>query len=406
MKIVKSSQRLLFIDHCRAFLVSLVVLDHAMHAYSEHYAKYWFLPDFDRSIFFDVLHLHNDSFMMPSLFFLAGLFILPSLQRRGYLDFLKERALRLGVPFIIGVPLICPLLSYPKYKMYEDPTIGYWEYVSTVFIDKPQAGPFWFLYYLSLLTITAIIVYAIFPKFYKGLGAFCRWFLKKPLYGFGIVFLAGAVMMGLSDLIWGAPWWIGFGKLFYVRASRFMLKTFLFFLGIGFSECGLLQNQVAWKNLSDHWKEWTLFAVTIGIIYISYSLLYFDAGAYNNGIRLYFHQGGEWKGFWPVFGEFAPPVLTRTTLLTLFILGQLMAYLAIFHRFINHASPSWQSLAMASYGVYLIHEPFVVWTHSFFHGTDVPILIRFVISGFGSLFISWAIVSHGLLKIPLFRRIL
>ena len=212
MKITKTSQRLLFIDHCRAFLVSLVVLDHAMHAYSEHYAKYWFLPDFDRSIFFDVLHLHNDSFMMPSLFFLAGLFILPSLQRRGYLDFFKERALRLGVPFIIGVPLICPLLSYPKYKMYEDPTIGYWEYVSTVFIDKPQAGPFWFLYYLSLLTITAIIVHAIFPKFYKGLGAFCHWFLKKPLYGFGIVFVAGAVMMGLSDLIWGAPWWIGFGK--------------------------------------------------------------------------------------------------------------------------------------------------------------------------------------------------
>jgi peptidoglycan/LPS O-acetylase OafA/YrhL len=406
MNSVTGSHRILFIDYLRAFLVCLVVLDHAMHAYSEHYARFWFLPDFDRNVFFDVLHLHNDSFMMPSLFFLAGFFVLPSLQRRGYLSFFKERALRLGIPFIVGVPLICPLLTYPKYMMYEDPTMGYWEYLTTVFIDKPQAGPFWFLYYLALLTIISVFIYAVFPKFYQGLSVFCCWLLENPFLGFLLIFLLSAVIMGFSDLRWGAPWWIGFGKLFYVRGSRFLLKGFLFFLGIGFGQCGLLQNQAFWKNLGDHWKQWGLFALATGVAYVSYSLGYFDAGAYNNEIRLYFYKGGEWEHVWPLITEFAPPILIRTTLLTLFILTQLIAYLALFHRFLNYKSSGWQSLAVASYGIYIVHEPFVVWTHWFFNGTDVPTFIKFVISGFGALFVSWAIVSHGLLKIPAFRRIL
>ena len=228
MKVESARPRIVFIDYVRAFLVCLVVLDHAMHAYSQHYARFWFLPDFDRSVFFDVLHLMNDSFMMPSLFFLAGFFVLPSLQRRGYGGFLKERALRLGIPFLIGVPLICPLLTYAKYTLYEDPLIGYWEYLTTVFIQRPQAGPFWFLYYLGLLTLIAVTLYRIFPSFYKGLARFCRWVLDRPIRGFVVVFLLGAIMMGVSDLIWGAPWWIGFGKIFYVRGARFFSRAFSF----------------------------------------------------------------------------------------------------------------------------------------------------------------------------------
>jgi glucan biosynthesis protein C len=399
-------QRILFIDYFRAFLVCLVVLDHALHAYSQHYARYWFLPDFDRSVSFDVLHLHNDSFMMPSLFFLAGLFVLPSLQRRGYLNFVKERLLRLGIPFLLGILLICPLLSYPKYKVFENSSKGYWEYLSTVFIKAPQAGPFWFLYYLALLTLIAVLLYALFPKFYKILAAFCSYLLERPFWGFMLILFLGCLIMGISDLIWGAPWWIGFGKLFYVRGSRFLLKAFLFFLGIGFSQCGVLQNQTVWQQLSKNWKQWLGFMMIVGFLYVFYSITYFDTGAYNNEIRFYFYQGGEWAEAWPLIREFTPPVLIRTSLLTLFILTQLLAYLALFYRFLNHENTTWSSLAAASYGIYIIHEPFVVWAHWFFNGTDIPNLIKFIISGFGSLFISWLIVSHGLLKIPTFRRIL
>ncbi len=406
MPIEIQPQRVFFIDYLRAFLVCLVVLDHAMHAYCFHYGFAWFLPDFDRSVFFDVLHMHNDSFMMPSLFFLAGLFVIPSLQRRGYLDFIKERALRLGIPFVLGVIFICPLLTYPKYLLFKDPNIDFIPYLTTVFIETPQAGPFWFLYYLLLLSAIALIMYAVAPKFYKILGALCQKFIDRPMVGFLIVALIGALLIGVSDLMWGPHGWKGFGKLFYVRSSRFLFKGFLFFLGIGFSQCHLLQNHDAWQRLQAYWKHWVLLALSIGAVYITYSLTYFDEGAYSIEVTRYFRAGGTWEEAGPVLTEFAPWILIRTTLSAFFIVAQIMAYLAIFYRFLNTDSENWQSLAVSSYGIYLIHEPFVVWTHWYFYGSDAPIMLKFILSGFGSLFVSWVLIRHGLLKIPALRRIL
>lgn len=398
--------RIFFIDYLRAFIVGLVVLDHAMHAYCSHFGFAWFLPDFDRSEFFDVLHMHNDSFMMPTLFFLAGLFVIPSIQRRGYFDFIKERAVRLGIPFVLGVAFITPLLTYPKYLIFNDHNIDYWTYVTTIFVNTPQAGPFWFLYYLLLLSGIALILYAVFPKFYTVLGTFCQKFIDYPLFGVAVVILIGACLIGVSDIRWGPHGWIGYGKLFYVRGSRFLFKGFLFFLGIGFSQCHLLQNQTAWQRLDAYWKQWTLFAVVVGTVYITYALSLFDDGAYSSDVARHIRSGGLWEDAWPIIQETAPTILIRTTLLATFIVAQIMAYLAIFHHFLNRESESWQSLAVASYGIYLIHEPFVVWTHWFFYGTDVPMFMKFFLSGFGSLFISWALVRHGLHKFPVMRRIL
>ena len=400
------SHRVFFIDYLRSFLVCLVVLDHAMHAYCYNFGFAWFLPDFDRSVIFDALHLHNDSFMMPSLFFLAGLFILPSLQRRGYVDFIKERIVRLGIPFVLGVILITPLLTYPRYIIFQNPNIDYWTYVTTVFIDKAQAGPFWFLYYLLLLSGIVVVINAIFPQFYKMIGHLCQKLVDRPAIGITSVMFIGACLIGASDMVWGSHGWIGYGKLFYVRGSRFLFKGFLFFLGIGLSQCQILENQAAWQRLNMYWKHWTLFAVIVGVVYITYALNFFDDGAYNTEVAQYLRTGGSWKDAWPLVQETASKLLIRTSLLAIFIVAQIMAYLAIFYRFLNRPSESWQSLAVASYGIYLIHEPFVVWSHWFFYGTDVPMFMKFIVSGFGSLFISWAMIRHGLMKFSMARRIL
>ena len=145
----------------------------------------------------------------------------------------------------------------------------------------------------------------------------------------------------------------------------------------------------------------------MGALYISYTLNWFEEGVYNQDMAAYWAQGGrEGDELWSLFTTSAPLVLLRTSLLTLFILTQLTACLAIFTRFLNRVSAGWQSLAASSYGIYLIHEPFVVWTHWFFNGADVPAFVKFLISGFGALFLSWTIVSRGLLKIPALRRIL
>lgn len=171
-----SKSRILFIDYLRAFAVLLVVLDHAAQGYTLNW-KIWFLQDSTRDTLYDAFHLHNDSFYMSFLFFLAGLFTLSSLAHRGYWSFIKERFRRLGIPFLVFLPLVPPLLTYPKFYL-ENPEVNYWHYMTeyvfgihyydrTLFghsFQVPGFGPelksagLWFLYWLMVLSLSGISV--------------------------------------------------------------------------------------------------------------------------------------------------------------------------------------------------------------------------------------------------------
>ena len=64
---------------------------------------------------FDVLVMLNDSFFMPLMFVLSGLFVWGGLQRKGVRQFLQDRLLRLGAPFAVAVLTIVPLAYYPSW---------------------------------------------------------------------------------------------------------------------------------------------------------------------------------------------------------------------------------------------------------------------------------------------------
>jgi len=53
-----------------------------------------------------------DVFIMPVLFFIAGYFALPSIREKGTGVFLKDKFLRLGIPWLICVIFIVPIVSY------------------------------------------------------------------------------------------------------------------------------------------------------------------------------------------------------------------------------------------------------------------------------------------------------
>ena len=64
---------------------------------------------------FNLIVQWNDGFFMPLMFLLAGLFVRPSLERKGLGRYLADRALRLGVPLLIGVATVVPLSYYATY---------------------------------------------------------------------------------------------------------------------------------------------------------------------------------------------------------------------------------------------------------------------------------------------------
>ena len=49
------------------------------------------------------------------MFFISVLFVWKSLVKKGPIHFLKDRGLRLGIPFVISLTLIMPLAHYPTF---------------------------------------------------------------------------------------------------------------------------------------------------------------------------------------------------------------------------------------------------------------------------------------------------
>src|SRR5262249_41219906 len=100
---------------------------------------------------------------MQLMFFLSGLFVWTSLQRKGGRVFLTDRLFRLGVPFLIGMYLLMPLAYYPTYLLAGgEPGFGpFWAQWTALPIWP--SGPMWFLWFLFILNIAAAALYWLAP---------------------------------------------------------------------------------------------------------------------------------------------------------------------------------------------------------------------------------------------------
>jgi uncharacterized membrane protein YcfT len=96
-----AASRVIGLDHLRGFVIALVVLHHSVLAYCRyaHFDRQHYLlstapvVDSERWPGFDLLVLVNDSFFMPLMFLLAGLFVWPSLRRKGAAGYLPRTSL-------------------------------------------------------------------------------------------------------------------------------------------------------------------------------------------------------------------------------------------------------------------------------------------------------------------------
>ncbi len=104
-------ERLYFLDNLRTFLIFLVVVFHAGVVYESSglMGPYWIVDDPSTSDLPGLLNLVLDIFVMPTIFFISGVFTRPSLQRKGAGEFLRSKFKRLMVPWLLAVFTLMPL---------------------------------------------------------------------------------------------------------------------------------------------------------------------------------------------------------------------------------------------------------------------------------------------------------
>src|SRR5271167_675500 len=114
----RAPQRDLSIDYLRTTLTLMVLAHHSCLAYTswarfDAQQAFWAstapVVDVTRWAFFDYAENFNDVFFMSLMFFVSGLFVYPALRRHGTARFIRDRFLRLGVPFAFAVTLLMPI---------------------------------------------------------------------------------------------------------------------------------------------------------------------------------------------------------------------------------------------------------------------------------------------------------
>jgi len=115
-QIFVAAERIVPLDRARSFITLLVVLHHSVINYTS-----FGNGDRMRWLGFDLVVLFNDSFFMACMFFISGLFVRDSLVRWGLANLLANRAWRLGVPFLISIFVVMPIVYYASFPRYHLP---------------------------------------------------------------------------------------------------------------------------------------------------------------------------------------------------------------------------------------------------------------------------------------------
>lgn len=143
--------RLHFLDHLRASVILLVIVLHTAMTYMAYPPPWWYVIEAQISLLFTALVLLLDVPIMQILFFIAGFFAYPSLEKAGAAAFIRQKLLRLSLPWLFGVVFLAPAVTYliPLTRGGARPYLQFWAF--DFWGPYFQQSVYWFLGMLLLL---------------------------------------------------------------------------------------------------------------------------------------------------------------------------------------------------------------------------------------------------------------
>ncbi len=368
----KAVERIAAFDYLRVFVIFLVVVHHAVFAYctggeAAHGGSYTngSAPVVDTVEWpgFNLIVQWNDGFFMPLMFLLAGLFVRASLERKGLGRYLADRALRLGVPLLIGVATIVPLSYYATYLQAggSGSFSGFWAHM--VSKGPWPSGPLWFLG--ALLVFDLATVLGLRRANVRRLTlALDRLTPGRQV----LLFLLLATLAYLpARVLLGGSLWLTAGP-FGIQASRIGLYAFFFVAGAiaGADRVAALFDR--------HWLRWALLAAVATTLLL-----------------------GSDRQSWPDWLDGAFTVVFATAMA--------VGLLALAVRFGRRHSAIGDSLSGSAYGIYIVHWPIVLWLQLALVLTPLEPIVKgllAIVLGFG---LSW-LVAALLRTVPGVSRVL
>jgi surface polysaccharide O-acyltransferase-like enzyme len=387
------SRTSLALDNLRAIVILIVLAVHSVLAYlwstpavgsdfNQPPYSWRSLPIVDSHRFFgfDLFCAWQDVYLMALLFLLSGLFVWPSLNRKKDLAFLRDRVLRLGLPYVFGIAFLMPLAVYPAYRLTAaDPSVvAYWH--SLLALPYWPNGPLWFVWQLLVLNLLAVGLNFIAPGAIPSLGRWAAAAEKKPARSVG-VFLAVAASAYVPLAFVFTPWAWADGIL-GLQFSRPLLYTVYFFTGVGIGAAGIERGLLAADGvLVRRWASLLAAALVSFSIWLGLTALTMKGGA-SIGVEI------------ATDFSFVPACAAGAFFL-----------IAVCLRFATGRSRILGYLAANAYGLYLVHYVFIVWLQFALLASPLFAVVKAAIVFGGTLSLSLA-TAAAVQRIPLGARLI
>jgi hypothetical protein len=383
------------VGYLRAFVTVLVLAHHSVLAYHPYaptppqlltaQPRLWeAFPVVDSQHWsgFSLLVGFNDIFFMSLMFLLSGLFVWKSLQRKGGWGFLRDRMVRLGVPFVVAAGLVAPIAYYPAFLQTGATSgiVGFWQQWRS--LGNWPAGPAWFIWLLLAFDCVAVLLFALMPKWGEVIGRVSSSAARRPFAFFGLLIAASALAYIPMELIFNAFAWTAFGP-FTFQTSRLLHYFIYFVVGVGIGAYGIERGLLAADGkLARRWFAWLpaallIFAMTIVVVVIAMTT--------HSRVRM-----------WEILGDSAFAVSCASTS---------FAFISLFMRFAKTRVKVWDSLTNNAYGMYLIHYPFVSWLQYALLKSQLPAIAKGSLVFLGTLALSWGVIA-AIRRIPAVARVI
>lgn len=364
--------RLHCLDHLRAVVVVLVIVLHASMTYMAFPPEWWYVIEPKNSRVFTLLVLGLDVPSMQILFFIAGFFAYPSIQRHGPARFLRQKLVRLGLPWLVGVVFLAPPMAYliTLTRGIAKPYLEFW--LTDFWGPYFQQSVYWFLG----------ILLALFALLTAFVNSEARWqFLERqptrPTWVLFVRFWAATTLWFLvCSMVAPADTWINSLKLLTFQPARLGLYLGYFGLGLYADRAGWLRENGYQPTPS----RWLLFALASGSAYLA--------------LRFTWPGGDDLSG-----------LLLQAALFNGFCLSGLMAGLALFQRFFDRPSRFSSSLARNAFAIYYVH-PLILYPAAYGAlSVNISIYLEATLLILFTTFVAWAVAARVLTRWPLLREI-
>lgn len=367
-----SPNRLYFLDHLRAVVILLVIVLHASITYMAFPPEWWYVLEPENSLFFTAVVLLLDVPLMLILFFVAGFFAYPSIERHGVKSFLRQKAKRLGLPWVVGVVFLAPPVAYliTVTRNFAKPYLEFW--LTDFWGPFYQQSVYWFLGILLLLFALFALAYNAEPR----LQHVPRQAEMPTWRPFAVVAGLTTLWFFLVSTAVPVDTWSSALKLFTFQPARLLLYASYFCLGIYADRKGWFRED-GYQPPTD---KWLLLTFVTGGLYLAFRF------SGNDEVTLV-------------------TLLLQAVLFNAFCFAGVIGSVTLFYHAYNQAGRLWASLDRNAFAIYYLH-PIILYPAAYVAlSLAMPIFLEVALLVVGTAVVSWGLSTAVLTRWPILRDI-